>query len=183
MGLTATRSRQGSGSEPRDSCQRRDKPYYHAINLHHTGRPIKRTAYTSIDKHKHLAISLLNEKNLTSLLEFIGDAVLKSIASQFTHNYLLTTHVSLHGEQLYLKCIARSCERSEQEIRRLSQITLRRSVSTRTFTSYPQILGCLLCSLPRGGPDKGLAWSPQKAPGADSGMGHITILPLPAKTD
>ena len=103
MGLTATRSRQGSGSEPRDSCQRRDKPYYHAINLHHTGRPIKRTAYTSIDKHKHLAISLSNEENLTSLLEFIGDAVV----SQFTHNYLLTTHVSLHGEQLYLKSIAR----------------------------------------------------------------------------
>ena len=74
MGLTATRSRQGSGSEPRDSCQRRDKPYYHAINLHHTGRSIKRTAYTSIDKH--LAISLSNEENLTSLLEFIGDAAL-----------------------------------------------------------------------------------------------------------
>ena len=49
MGLTATRSRHGSGSEPRDGCQRRDGPYYYASNLYHAGRPIKRpsTAHTS----------------------------------------------------------------------------------------------------------------------------------------
>ena len=36
MGLTATRSRHGSGSEPRDGCQRRDGPYYYASKIYIT---------------------------------------------------------------------------------------------------------------------------------------------------